>query len=130
YLTLFRPVIAVLNAIANGVVRLLGFEPADEVSSSHTSEELAEMITASRQEGLIADVEDQLLRGALSIGEAPVSSLMVARDRIGSVERSATAAEAEDAVVRTGHSRLIVVGAGGLDDVLGFIHAKDLLTIP
>ena len=130
YLWLFRPVIVVLNGLANVIVRLLGFEPADEVSSSHTSGELADMITASRDEGLIAEVEDQLLRGALKIGETPVRSLMVPRDRIGFVERTATPAEAEDAVVRTGHSRLLVVGAGGVDDVLGFIHAKDLLTIP
>ena len=130
YLWMFGPVIAVLNALANIIVRLLGFEPADELSNSHTSGELAEMISASRAEGLIADVEDQLLRGALSIGEAPVRDLMVARDGIGFVERTATPAEAEAAVVRTGHSRLLVVGPGGLDDTLGFIHAKDLLTIP
>ena len=130
YLKVFGPVIWLLNALANVIVRLLGFEPADELSNSHTSGELAEMISASRAEGLIADVEDQLLRGALSIGESPVRDLMVPRDRIGFVERTATASDAEEAVVRTGHSRLLVVGARGLDDVLGFIHAKDLLTIP
>lgn len=130
YLKVFGPVIWLLNALANVIVRLLGFEPADELSNSHTSGELAEMISASRAEGLIADVEDQLLRGALSIGESPVRDLMVPRDRIGFVERTATASDAEEAVIRTGHSRLLVVGARGLDDVLGFIHAKDLLTIP
>ncbi len=56
--------------------------------------------------------------------------MVVPRDRIGFVERTATPAEAEERVVRTGHSRLLVVGEGGLDDVLGFLHAKDLLTIP
>ena len=130
YLWLFRPAIVVLNGLANVVVRMLGAEPADEISDSHTSDELAEIITASRDEGLIADIQDQLLRGALSIGEAPVRDLMIPRDRVRFVERSATASEAEAAVVRTGHSRLLVVGDGGLDDVLGFIHAKDLLTIP
>ncbi len=130
YLFVFGPVIKVLNWIANVIVRLLGVEPADEISNSHTSDELAEMITASRDEGLIADVQDQLLRGALSIGEAPVRDLMIPRDRVRFVERTATASEAEAAVVSTGHSRLLVVGDGGLDDVLGFIHAKDLLTIP
>jgi CBS domain containing-hemolysin-like protein len=55
---------------------------------------------------------------------------MVPRERIGHVERRATAAEAEAEVVRSGHTRLLVVGDGGLDDVLGFLHAKDLLTIP
>ena len=130
YLWLFRPVLFVLNHLANFIVRRFGVEPADEVSDVHTSDELADMISASRKEGLIADVQDQLLRGALAIGEAPVGTLMVPRERIGFVERSATAVEAEAAVVRSGHSRLLVVGQGGLDDVLGFIHAKDLLTIP
>ncbi|MDZ7674137.1 MAG: hemolysin family protein [Acidimicrobiales bacterium] len=130
YLWMFRPVIAVLNALANGIVRLLGFAPADEVSSSHTSGELAEMVAASHAEGLIAEVEEQLFRGALAIGEAPVRSLMIPRERIGYVERASTAVDAEQAVVDTGHSRLLVVGPRGLDDVLGFIHAKDLLTIP
>ena len=130
YLWLFRPVIVVLNGMANIVVRLLGSEPADEIADTHTSEELAEMISASRQEGLIADVHHRLLRGALSIGESSISNLMVPRDRIRFVGRGATVSEAEAAVVATGHSRLLVVGDGGLDDVLGFVHAKDLLTIP
>lgn len=130
YLWVFRPVIVVLNGIANVVVRLLGSEPADEISDRHTSDELAEIITASRNEGLIHDVQDQLLRGALSIGESSIRKLMVPRERIRFVERTATVAEAEAAVIRTGHSRLLVVGSGGLDDVLGFVHAKDLLTVP
>ena len=43
--------------------------------------------------------------------------------------RTATPAEAEAVVVATGHSRIVVTG-GDLDDVLGFIHAKELLTVP
>ena len=130
YLALFRPVLFLLNGLANGVIRCFGVEPADEVSDSHTSDELADMISASRDEGLIAEVQDQILRGALAIQKVPVSRLMVPRERIGFVERSATAAGAEAMVVSSGHSRLLVVGDGGLDDVLGFVHAKDLLTIP
>jgi CBS domain containing-hemolysin-like protein len=130
YLAVFRPVLFLLNGLANGVIRAFGVEPADEVSDSHTSDELADMISASRDEGLIAEVQDQILRGALAIQKVPVSTLMIPRPRIGHVERSSTAAAAEAVVVRTGHSRLLVVGEGGVDDVLGFIHAKDLLTIP
>lgn len=129
YMTLFGPVITLLNGLANAVLHLLGVEPADEVGGSHTTGELADMISSSREEGLIAEVEDRMLRGALSIGEAPIADLMIRRDGIGHVPRSATPAEAEALVVSSGHSRLLVVGSG-LDDVLGFIHAKDLLTIP
>jgi CBS domain containing-hemolysin-like protein len=45
------------------------------------------------------------------------------------VRRDATVAEAERLVVASGVSRLPVVG-GGIDDVIGFVHAKDLLTVP
>ena len=130
YMVVFGPVITALNALANAIIRLLGAEPADEISDSHTSDELADMVSASRQEGLIHDVQDQILRGALAIGEAPVGPMAVPRERIGFVGRSATVVEAEQEVLRSGHSRLLVVGEGGLDDVLGFLHAKDLLTVP
>ncbi len=130
YLRIFGPVIVVLNALANGIIRLLGAQPADEISDSHTSDELVDMVAASRQEGLIHDVQDQILRGALAIGEAPIGPMVVPRDRIGFVERTTTVVDAEQAVLDSGHSRLLVVGGGGLDDVLGFVHAKDLLTVP
>jgi magnesium and cobalt exporter, CNNM family len=130
YMRIFGPVIVVLNALANGIIRLVGAEPADEISDSHTSDELADMVSASREEGLIQDVQGQILRGALAIGEAPIGPMVVPRDRIGFVPRHATTVDAEQEVLRSGHTRLLVVGDGGLDDVLGFLHAKDLLTVP
>jgi CBS domain containing-hemolysin-like protein len=53
---------------------------------------------------------------------------MVPRDGVVWLARSATPAEAEELVVRTGHTRLLVAG-DGVDDVLGYVHAKDLLTV-
>src|SRR5436190_10586786 len=86
------------------------------------------MVAASKDKGLIADVEHQLLTGALDLAARTVESIMVPRDQIVSVWQGATAAEAEQLVVDTGHSRLVVVGSG-IDDVLGFVHAKELLTL-
>jgi CBS domain containing-hemolysin-like protein len=54
---------------------------------------------------------------------------MVPRHAISFVDRRTTVAEAERAVVQRGHTRLPVVGRD-LDDVRGFIHAKDLLGVP
>jgi CBS domain containing-hemolysin-like protein len=54
---------------------------------------------------------------------------MVPRDDIATVSVRATLAEVERIVVDKGHSRLPVVGSG-IDDVLGFIHVKDLLQLP
>jgi CBS domain containing-hemolysin-like protein len=54
---------------------------------------------------------------------------MAPRDQLVTVPTTATVAEAEDLVHRSGHSRVLVVGSGP-DDVAGFLHAKDLLRLP
>jgi CBS domain containing-hemolysin-like protein len=130
YVTLFRPVIWALNASANGLVRLLGTEPVSEISAAHTADEIALMVGASRQEGLIEEVAHQLLTGALDLGGRPVRSVMTPRRRVVAVPAAATPVEAERVVTTSGHTRLVVTGSGGLDDVVGFVHAKDLLTVP
>ena len=50
--TLLRPFISLLNLSANGILRLLGIEPKDEVSSSYTREEVAALVEESRGEGM------------------------------------------------------------------------------
>jgi CBS domain containing-hemolysin-like protein len=127
YVKLFRPFIWLLNGLANLGVRTLGVEPRDELADSHTADELASMVAASRDEGLLEEFEHSLLRGALNFGERTASSVMVPRDLIVTIHRWATIGAVEQLVVESGHSRLPLV-EGGLDDVVGFVHAKDLLT--
>jgi CBS domain containing-hemolysin-like protein len=129
YLFLFRPVIRLLNALANAGVRVLGASPRDELVAAHTAEEIANMLGESREEGLIEEMAHQLMTGALDLGERDVASVMVGRAGVVWVPRAATPAEAEEVVVDSGHTRLVVCG-DGIDDVLGFVHAKDLLTVP
>ncbi len=127
YLTLVRPLVWVLNVLANLGVRAFGVEPRDELASAHTAEELAVLVAASREEGTIQGFAADLLSGVLDFGGRPVSSVMVPRDEICTIPATATPAQAEAVVLDQGHSRLPVLGAGGIDDVLGFLHAKDLL---
>ncbi|CAN5698470.1 hemolysin family protein [soil metagenome] len=129
YMTVFRPVIRALNAIANGGVRLLRVEPRDELATVHTAQELSAMVAMARHEGLIEEFEHKLLTGALDFGDRDVASVMIPRDEVVAVRRTCTVAEAERVVVQRGHSRLPVLGEG-LDDVRGFLHAKDLLSLP
>lgn len=126
--TVLRPVIWLLNALANLGLWLLRVESQDTLSDIHSAAELATMLDASREEGLIADAQHELLASALDFGGAPVSTVMVPRKRVVHVRRGDALADIEAVVVRSGHSRLPVVGRD-LDEVLGFIHAKDLLTL-
>ena len=128
YVTVFGPVLRVLNALSNAGVRLLGIEPRDELATSASADELAAMLGASRDQGLIEDVAHQLLTGALDLGDRSITTVMVPRERVVWLPRRATPEEAEALVVASGHTRLLVAGEE-VDDVLGFVHAKDLLTV-
>lgn len=129
YLVVARPFVRVLNAMANRGVRLFGVEPRDELAASHTSEEIAVLVAASREEGVIPGFAAELLSGVLDFGGRDVASVMVPRQAVCVVPAGSTVAEVERLVLERGHTRLPVVGPGGIDQVLGFVHAKDLLDL-
>jgi len=129
YLFVFRPLVKALNVLGNLGARAFGVQPRDELGNVPTAEELTVMLTASRDEGLIEDFAHELLTGVLDFGERDVTSVMVPRAEICSITTRTTLRQAESLVVESGHSRLLMQGTRGLDDVRGFVHAKDLLTI-
>lgn len=129
YLFLARPLVIVLNWMGNVGVRMFGVEPRDELSDTHSARELAVLVSVSQEEGAIPDFSAELLSGVLDFGQRTVGSVMVGRDAVAAVPVTATP-RALDGVIRdVGHTRLLVVGESGLDDVRGFIHAKDLLSV-
>jgi CBS domain containing-hemolysin-like protein len=128
FVLVFGPLIRLLNAVANGAVRLVGLEPKEELASAHTPEELAMVLAQSRAEGTIEGSQADLLTGALDLAERPVREVMVGRDDIVALTLRTTMAEVQRLVNERGHSRLPVVGSG-LDDIVGFVHVKDLLRV-
>jgi CBS domain containing-hemolysin-like protein len=124
--TVLRPVIAGLNAVANLCLRLIRVEPQDEVSSSYTREEVAAMVEESRGEGLIEAGEYDRLAGALGFTERPVATVLMRPESLTTVRRGSTAADVEALCAATGYSRFPVIDDrdGGL---LGYLHIKDVL---
>jgi CBS domain containing-hemolysin-like protein len=129
YANLFRPVIWLLNAVANGGTRLLGVEPRDEVEVAHSADDIATMVAISRRQGLIEEFQHRLLSGALRFGDLDVAAVMVPRTEVVAVRVDVTPAEVEGLVLQTGHSR-VPVYRESLDDMIGFVHVKDLLGVP
>lgn len=125
----FRPVVWVLDAVSAGLVRLMGLTPKRSLGGMVTSAELASLFDASRDDGVLEDFEHALLAGALDLGARPVSAVMVPRERVVTVNGRMSVAAIERLANRTGHSRLPVVGSG-IDNVVGFLHVKDLLGQP
>ncbi|TIC87623.1 HlyC/CorC family transporter [Nocardioides sp. GY 10113] len=125
--TVLRPVIASINAMANGILRLLRIEPKDEVASTYTREEVAALVEESRGEGLLGDGEYDRLSGALGFTEKTVDAVMMAPDRLATVVRGSTGAEVEALCASTGFSRFPVVDGAEAPELIGYLHIKDVL---
>jgi CBS domain containing-hemolysin-like protein len=123
--TLLRPVIVALNALANAVLRSLRVEPKEELSSSFTREEVAALVEESRGEGLLRKDEYDRLAGALGFTEKTASAVILPLDSLTTLPRGATVADVEELCAATGFSRFPVAsGDGGL---VGYLHIKDIL---
>jgi len=128
FVNVFRPFIRLLNAIANGALKLFGVEAVDELEEGRSAQDIATMITQSARDGMLGKVEHRLLSGAIEFRDRDAADVMVPRTEVVAVSADATPEDIERAVVETGHSRFPVY-AGDIDHVLGFFHAKDLLLV-
>jgi CBS domain containing-hemolysin-like protein len=124
-----RPAIRVLNVLTSLGLRLLRVEQTNELISLATGDELAGMLAASRDEGLLDEVEHRLMSGALGFPVRTVTSVMVPREQVVAVRAGTPVETAELVAARNGHSRLPVFGRD-LDEMLGYVHAKDVLALP
>ncbi len=129
FVNVFRPFIYLMNATANATLRLLRVEPVDELNPSHSAQEIGAMIAESAREGMLETFEHKLLTGAITFGDLDAAAVMVPRTELTVIPSSATPEEIEKLVLETGHSRFPVFGES-LDQILGFLHSKDLLKVP
>lgn len=123
--TVLRPIVAVLNALANGILRALRVEPTDEIASAFTHEQVEALVDESRAEGLLEESEYERLSGALDFTHRTVSEVLLPMASLQTVARGARATDVEAVCAETGFSRFPVRGdAGGL---IGYLHIKDVL---
>jgi len=124
--TVFRPVIWASNRVADGLLRLVGVEPADELSGVRSREELRRMVAASGAEGSIAPAEHQLLARAFRFLDKNAADAMTPRPEVVSVPDDSDTGAVIDASVRTGLSR-ILLHHGSIDELRGVVHVKEVL---
>ncbi len=129
FVNVFRVLIQVLNSMGNAILRILGVSPDDVDSQVHTAREIGAMLAESKAQGLIPELEHQLLRGTLGIRKLNAAEVMIPRTSMVTAEVTDTPATIEAIVRRTGHSR-IPIFENEIDNILGFVHAKDLLVVP
>ncbi|MCP2289836.1 hemolysin family protein [Nocardia amikacinitolerans] len=125
----FKWMIHFLNSTANWVVRRLGVEPAEELRSARSPQELGSLVRTSAQRGALDQRTALVMDRSLQFGERSAEELMTPRVKVESLDKSDTIADLIAAASRTGYSRFPVID-GDLDNTLGVVHVKQAFTHP
>jgi CBS domain containing-hemolysin-like protein len=124
-----RPVIAVFNNTANGIVRWLGVTPQQELRAARTPAELAHLIGSSVEEGTLSARTALLLRRALTFGDKTAGDVMTPRVQMVALHADQSVAQLLATARATGRSRF-PVHRGDVDDIVGVVHVKHAFAVP
>ncbi|MBF0971492.1 MAG: HlyC/CorC family transporter [Actinomyces graevenitzii] len=126
---LFRPLVDLLNGMANAILKRFGIEAAEEASGARSASELTALLRRSAEEGTLDRATARLLTRSIGVDELSAVDVMTDRGRIHWLEESSTAADLVALASQTGHSRFPVFGDSP-DDVLGLVNLRRAIAVP
>lgn len=126
---IFSGMIFVLNKVGNGIVRSLGIEPKEELSSTRTAEELSSLVRRSASMGALDAQTATLLTKTLALSQLVAADVMTPRPRMHALDKDDSLAALIEASIKTGHSRF-PISDGSTDDIIGVAHVKQAAAVP
>ncbi|MBB6171833.1 CBS domain containing-hemolysin-like protein [Nocardiopsis mwathae] len=127
FMRLTRPVLVLLNGMANWCLRRIGVSAVDEVAAGRNPDDLRELVDHSAKAGALdAERRDQLAT-ALEVNSRPLREIITPREELAGVAPGASLEEVKRVSRESGHLRLVVLEGGRPQGVL---HVRDALTSP
>lgn len=124
---IFKPFIYILTAISSLFIRLVGCDP-NEAESFITEEELKTMVGVSEEEGVLENVEKEMIFNVFDFADQQVKDVMVQRVDIISIDEEATYDEVMSVIKSEQFSRIPVYNQT-IDNIIGFLNVKDLAMV-
>ncbi|MBF0218393.1 MAG: HlyC/CorC family transporter [Gammaproteobacteria bacterium] len=121
---IFRPLIFLLNGIANQVIRLLGF-PQTQINDI-TAADIIAMTNAGALTGEVAAHERRLIENIFELEERNAPSSMTTRESIVWIERGESEESIRTKIIGNPHAKYPVC-MGAIDQVIGYVDAQDIL---
>ncbi|QNG18416.1 HlyC/CorC family transporter [Rhodococcus triatomae] len=119
---LLGPISKLLIMIGNALTPGRGFRNGPFASEI----ELRELVDMAQERGVVADDERRMIQSVFELGDTTAREVMVPRTEMVWIEADKSAGQATSLAVRSGHSRIPVVGEN-VDDILGVVYLKDLV---
>jgi magnesium and cobalt exporter, CNNM family len=126
FMKAFWPFIRLLNGTGQSVVNLLGMRGSGRHALVHSEQELKMLVTASQEAGVLEEQEEQMLHRVFGFADLAAGQVMVPRTELAAVAADTPRDALIEQMARGGYSRLPVYRQD-LDDVIGILHATDVL---
>jgi CBS domain containing-hemolysin-like protein len=123
---LFGPFIVAINAISNGMLRMIGLPAELGHEGSHSAEEIRSILSLSASAGHISEQEYEITENVFRMVDLEVRHIVVPRVEVAYLTLEHTVEENLARIRSTGHSRLPLCTVG-LDTIVGIIHSRDVL---
>jgi len=117
----------ILNSTANGILRLIGIPRSSGHDRLHSPEEIRILVEQSQEAGSLQKQDARLLEGVFEFTEKTAEEVMTPRTEMVALDAVLTVGEAADRVAEARRSRYPVF-TENLDEIVGVVHAKDILS--
>ncbi|MDR3593380.1 hemolysin family protein [Clostridium sp.] len=124
---IFKPLVYIFTAISSIFIRIFGGNP-DEAKSFITEEELKTMVGVSEEEGVLENVEKEMIFNVIDFADLQVKDAMVQRVDIVSVDEESNYDEVMDVIKSEQFSR-IPVYKETIDNIIGILNVKDFAMV-
>ncbi|MCH6547235.1 MAG: HlyC/CorC family transporter [Gemmatimonadetes bacterium] len=121
------PLLLVLNRTTTRILRLVGLRQLSEGDEMYDPEEILTLVERSQKSGHFDTQDVQLIKGVLEFTQKAARDVMTPRTEVIALEANLTVEEAAARVAEEGRSRYPVVRES-LDDIIGIVHAKQILS--
>jgi putative hemolysin len=122
-----RPLVLLLNFIHSLLDITTEETQRDEPATN--AENIDALITAGTEEGLIHENDRELIQSVVEFGDKVVREVMTARPSIVGIQADETLEALHALVINEQYSR-IPVFRSSIDDVIGFVHVRDMFEVP
>ena len=127
FATVTGPLLWLLNRTTTRILHLVGMRQLSEIDEKYNPEDILTLVERSQGSGHFDTQDVQLIKGVLEFTEKAAREVMTPRTEVIALEATLTVEEAAARVAEEGRSRYPVIRES-LDDIIGIVHAKQILS--
>ena len=125
--TIVYPFVWLLNTSSNGILKLMGFAPADEENEVYSQSEIIKLSRNAVHGGSLDKEDLTYMERAFELNDKIAKDIMTDRTRLSVLDSTDTIAYALKKYLEEGYSRFPVVRDNDKDDVVGYVYAYDIV---